>query len=76
MSARVSMSSPEKPACSGLMYSKRADHGAELRAERFVGEPPEVALATPKSMTFGMGLPSMIVTSRFDGLRSRWMSPF
>ena len=39
MSARVSMSSPEKPACSGRHVFQRADHGAELRGERFVGEP-------------------------------------
>ena len=35
-----------------------------------------IALATPKSITFGTGLPSWSVTSTFDGLMSRWMIPF
>ena len=35
-----------------------------------------VALATPKSMTFGVGRPSTSVTSTLLGLRSRWMIPF
>ena len=35
-----------------------------------------IALATPKSMTLGTGLPSCSVTSTFDGLMSRWMIPF
>ena len=35
-----------------------------------------VALATPKSITFGTGLPSYSATSTFVGLRSRWMIPF
>ncbi len=35
-----------------------------------------VALATPKSITFGTGLPSATVTRTFDGLTSRWITPF
>ena len=37
---------------------------------------PPVALATPKSITFGTGLSSYRATSTFDGLMSRWMIPF
>ena len=37
---------------------------------------PAVALATPKSMTLGIGLPSMIVTRMLAGFRSRWTMPF
>jgi hypothetical protein len=33
---------------------------------------PAVALATPKSMTLGIGLPSMIVTKMLAGFKSRW----
>ena len=35
-----------------------------------------VALAMPKSITFGTGTPSCSVTRMFDGLMSRWMMPF
>jgi hypothetical protein len=35
-----------------------------------------VALAIPKSITFGMGFPSASVTSTLLGLMSRWMIPF
>ena len=35
-----------------------------------------VALATPKSITFGTGLSSYSATRTFDGLMSRWMMPF
>ena len=35
-----------------------------------------VALAMPKSITFGTGLPSYSVTKTLDGLISRWMTPF
>ena len=35
-----------------------------------------MALAMPKSMTLGTGLPSWSVTSTLEGLRSRWMIPF
>ena len=37
---------------------------------------PCIALATPKSITFGTGLSSRIVSSTLLGLRSRWMIPF
>ena len=36
----------------------------------------DVALATPKSMIFGVCFSSWVVTSTFDGLMSRWMIPF
>jgi len=35
-----------------------------------------VAFATPKSMIFGTGWSSRIVTSTLEGFRSRWMTPF
>jgi len=36
-----------------------------------------IALATPKSITLGTGLPSWSATSTFEGLIvSRWMIPF
>ena len=44
--------------------------------ERLVRQPPLVALAMPKSITFGTGTPSCSVTRMFDGLMSRWMMPF
>ncbi len=37
---------------------------------------PAVALAMPKSITFGTGRPSATVTRTFAGFRSRWMTPF
>ena len=40
--------------------------------ERLVGQPLlGVALAMPKSMTFGTGTPSCSVTRMFEGLMSR-----
>ena len=38
------------------------------------GEP--VALAIPKSITLQAGTPSCAVARMFDGLMSRWMTPF
>ena len=76
MSARVSMSSPENPACSGDMYSSvptTAPNWVDIDSSVSL---PAVALATPKSITFGTGLPSIIVTRMFAGLRSRWTIPF
>ena len=35
-----------------------------------------VALATPKSMIFGTGRPSRMATRTFEGLMSRWITPF
>ena len=37
---------------------------------------PPSALATPKSITRGTGLPSTVATRTLDGLRSRWTIPF
>ena len=51
---------------------RRADELLELREERLVGQPLLlVALAMPKSITFGTGTPSCSVTRMFDGLMSR-----
>jgi len=35
-----------------------------------------VALATPKSMIRGSGLPSTSLTRMFEGFKSRWMIAF
>ena len=37
---------------------------------------PLVALARPKSITLGTGMPSWFSTRMFVGFRSRWMIPF
>ncbi len=71
MSLRVSMSAPENPACSGDMYSGvPTTVPNSVESDSSVSR-PAVALATPKSITLGIGLPSMIVTRILDGLRSR-----
>ena len=46
-----------------------------VNSDRSVSRWP-VALATPKSITLGVGRPSTTVTSTFDGLTSRWITPF
>ena len=76
MSLRVSTPKAFISACSGLMYSS-----VPTRAPNWVNSVRSVsrwsiALATPKSITLGTGLPSYSVTSTFDGLMSRWMIPF
>ena len=63
-------------ACSGLMYSSVPtiapnSVNSVLSVRRW-----SVALATPKSITLGMGTPSRRVTRTFEGLMSRWMIPF
>ena len=75
-SARVSTSRAESSACSGAMYSSvpiTAPISVYIvrSASLLVS-----ALATPKSITFGTGLPSWMATSTFVGLMSRWMTPF
>ena len=76
MSARVSISTPENPACSGDMYSSVPTTAPNcVDIDSSVSLPP-VALATPKSITLGIGLPSMSVTRMLAGLRSRWTMPF
>src|ERR1019366_4605282 len=72
-SVRVSISSPEDLACSGLIYS-----GVPTNAPRRVNIVSAVsfwvsALATPKSMIFGAGRPSTSVTRTFDGFKSRFL---
>ncbi len=76
MSLRVSMSRSDISACSGLMYSGvpiscRYSVNSVFSVSRAL-----VALAMPKSITFGTGLPSCSVTMTLDGLMSRWMTPF
>ena len=75
-SARVSMSTPLSSACSGAMYSGVPTIWKwPVCSVRSVSAPP-VALAMPKSITFGTGRPSTTVTRTLDGLMSRWMTPF
>ena len=73
---RVSISSPDELACSGLMYS-----GVPTSAPTRVNMVSAVsfwvsALATPKSMIFGAARPSTSVTRMLEGFRSRWMMAF
>ena len=59
------------------MYDGVPTTCAELRVQGAVGQLLlAVALATPKSITLGTGLPSCIATRMFVGFRSRWMIPF
>ena len=70
------MSMPERLACSGLMYSSVPTIEPNwVNSVRSVSR-WSVALAMPKSITLGTGLPSIPVTRTFDGLISRWMIPF
>ena len=55
MSLRVSTSSPDSSACSGLMYSGVPTICAKPVKSVFSVSCPPVALATPKSMTLGTG---------------------
>ena len=69
MSVRVSMSSPLISACSGLMYS-----GVPMKLPNSVKSVCSVsccvvALAMPKSMTFGTGLPSCTRDEDVRGLQ-------
>ena len=59
----------------GRHVRRRADDGPGV-AQALVGQENSVALATPKSMTLGIGRPSTSVTSTLLGFRSRWMIPF
>ena len=76
MSARVSMSSPVNDACSGDIYSSVPSTAPNCVDIDSSVNLPEVAFATPKSMTFGAGLASIIVIRMFAGFRSRWTIPF
>ena len=59
MSLRVSTSSALISACSGLMYSQRADHRGRTAVNSVCSVSRwSIALATPKSITLGTGLPS------------------
>jgi hypothetical protein len=76
MSLRVSTPSALISACSGAMYSNVPTSTPYcVNSVRSVSR-CSVALATPKSITFGTALPSYIVTSTLPGLRSRWITPF
>ena len=75
-SLRVSTSRLFSSACSGAMYSSVPTIvPTSVKSVRSVKGWP-VALATPKSMTLGTGLPSYRATRTLVGLRSRWMMPF
>ena len=63
-------------ACSGLMYSGVPTTVPNCVNNVFSVSRWSIALATPKSITLGTGLPSWTVTSTFEGLMSRWMMPF
>ncbi len=76
MSLRVSTSSPLSFACSGLMYSGVPTMTPSWVKSVFSVSRCSIALATPKSITLGTGRPSWSVTRTFDGLTSRWMTPF
>ena len=70
-SVRVSTSIALISACSGDMYSSVPMIVACcVKSDRSVSF-CSVALAMPKSMILGTGLPSCIVTSTFDGFTSR-----
>ncbi len=76
MSLRVSTSRPLISACSGLMYT-----GVPMNCPYSVNSVFSVsrwcvALAIPKSITLGTGSPSCSVTITFEGLMSRWITPF
>ncbi len=76
MSLRVSMSRALNVACSGPAYSCVPTSWPNcVNSVRSVSRGP-VALATPKSITFGTGRSSYRATRTFDGFKSRWMTPF
>jgi hypothetical protein len=58
MSLRVSMSRLLNARLLRRHVLRRADHGAEAGEQRLLGQRCPVALATPKSITFGTGLSS------------------
>ena len=69
------MSIDDGSACSGLMYvgvPTMAPVSPRLWSVRLAS----VALATPKSITLGVGRPSTSATITLQGFRSRWMIPF
>ena len=77
MSARVSTSTALKFACSGAMYSGvPRTLPNPVNSVCSVSCKPLVAFASPKSITFGTGLPSWLSTRMFPGFKSRWMIPF
>ncbi len=76
MSLRVSTSRPLISACSGLMYSGVPIIWANRVKSVFSVSRWSIALATPKSITLGTGLPSWSVTSTFDRLDVAVDDPF
>ena len=67
---------PSISACSGLMYSSVPTIAPCCVKSVCSVSRWSIALAMPKSITLGTGLPSCSATSTFDGLMSRWMIPF
>ena len=76
MSLRVSTSTADSSACSGLMYRGVPISWAKPVNSVLSVRLWPVALAMPKSITLGKGTPSSEVTRTFVGLMSRWMIPF
>ena len=72
----MSTSRSDIPACSGLMYWGVPRNWPSPVKNVFSVSRFWVALAMPKSITFGTGLPSTKVTRTLLGLMSRWMTPF
>ena len=60
----------------GAHVFQRPDDRTEPGEQRPLGQTWAVALATPKSMTFGTGLSSIQRDRTLFGLISRWMIPF
>ncbi len=71
MSLRVSTPSAFISACSGDMYSNVPTSIPYCVNSVFSVSRCSIALATPKSMTFGAGLSSYMVTRMLLALRSR-----
>ena len=63
-------------ACSGDMYCGVPTTPPNAVSMVLSVSVPPVALAMPKSITFGTGLSSYRATSTLLGLMSRWMTPF
>src|SRR5262249_37875469 len=76
MSERVSTSSAPISACSGLMYSNVPTIMPNWVNIVFSVRRRSIALATPKSITLGTGVPSESVTRMLEGLTSRLDDPF
>ena len=76
VAARIDVQADSAVACSGLMYIGVPTICENCVNNVCVGQACRVALATPKSITFGTALIVAPSTSTLDGLRSRWMIAF